>query len=319
MISPDWVGFLSKSLALRDVRYRLPSSTIRSATQVEFPIPVYGLQLEIEGHSNLRFRFRVEAVRDDAIRRINELILKRNRTPSGSSTPTLSPASSVTVLSSASESDASSKPRTPSRSQTAILSPLSRKFNDARKKIDPTKVLSFPKAVNVPHLNLLRMPSRHFVCLTIGSRGDVQPYIALGLGLKREGHRVTIVTHEEYKGWIEGFGLQHRTAGGDPGALLKLSVENKVRSGSYISVMSTDLSWPQMFSPQFFKTSLSNVSICTILKYHQVLKLRYSTAPGSTSVSTCFSYQDCSDIQQCSMTHGKVVLMLKSYWRARTQ
>lgn len=72
------------------------------------------------------------------------------------------------------------------------------------------------------------MPPRHFVCLTIGSRGDVQPYIALGLGLKEEGHRVTIVTHAEYKPWIEGFGLQHRPAGGDPGELMKLSVENKV-------------------------------------------------------------------------------------------
>ncbi len=40
--------------------------------------------------------------------------------------------------------------------------------------------------------------------------GDVQPYIALGRGLMKEGHRVTIVTHEEYKEWIEGFGIEHR-------------------------------------------------------------------------------------------------------------
>jgi sterol 3beta-glucosyltransferase len=88
----------------------------------------------------------------------------------------------------------------------------------------------FPKAINVPNEVLLPMPSRHFVCLTIGSRGDVQPYIALGKGLQKEGHRVTIVTHEEYKEWVTGFGIDHRTAGGDPGALMKLSVENKVRS-----------------------------------------------------------------------------------------
>jgi sterol 3beta-glucosyltransferase len=44
----------------------------------------------------------------------------------------------------------------------------------------------------------------------------------------KEGHRVTIVTHGEYKGWIVGFGIGHRTAGGDPGALMKLSVDNKV-------------------------------------------------------------------------------------------
>ncbi len=44
--------------------------------------------------------------------------------------------------------------------------------------------------------------SLHFTFLTIGSRGDVQPYIALGKGLIAEGHRVKIATHEEYKDWI---------------------------------------------------------------------------------------------------------------------
>ena len=85
-----------------------------------------------------------------------------------------------------------------------------------------------PKAINVPRDTLYTKRAMHFVCLTIGSRGDVQPYIALGLRLKKEGHRVTIVTHEEYKEWIVGFGIEHRIAGGDPGALMKLSVENKV-------------------------------------------------------------------------------------------
>lgn len=79
------------------------------------------------------------------------------------------------------------------------------------------------------------------MCLTIGSRGDVQPYIALGLGLKKEGHSVTIVTHDEYKSWVQGFGLQHRSAGGDPGALMKLSVENKVgRTVFFMEYMSED-------------------------------------------------------------------------------
>jgi sterol 3beta-glucosyltransferase len=41
-------------------------------------------------------------------------------------------------------------------------------------------------------------------CLTIGSRGDVQPYIALCKGLQAEGHRTRIATHGEYKNWVEG-------------------------------------------------------------------------------------------------------------------
>lgn len=43
----------------------------------------------------------------------------------------------------------------------------------------------------------------HFTFLTIGSRGDVQPYIALGKGLIADGHKVRIATHGEFKEWIE--------------------------------------------------------------------------------------------------------------------
>lgn len=42
------------------------------------------------------------------------------------------------------------------------------------------------------------------VCLTIGSRGDVQPYIALCKGLQAEGHTCRIATHAEYQKWVEG-------------------------------------------------------------------------------------------------------------------
>jgi hypothetical protein len=45
--------------------------------------------------------------------------------------------------------------------------------------------------------------SLHFTFLTIGSRGDVQPYIALAKGLMEDGHRVRIATHGEFREWIE--------------------------------------------------------------------------------------------------------------------
>lgn len=45
--------------------------------------------------------------------------------------------------------------------------------------------------------------SLRFTFLTIGSRGDVQPYIALGKGLIAHGHKVKIATHGEFKEWIE--------------------------------------------------------------------------------------------------------------------
>jgi sterol 3beta-glucosyltransferase len=42
-----------------------------------------------------------------------------------------------------------------------------------------------------------------FTFLTIGSRGDVQPYIALAKGLLADGHKVRIATHGEFREWVE--------------------------------------------------------------------------------------------------------------------
>lgn len=66
----------------------------------------------------------------------------------------------------------------------------------------------------------------HFTFLTVGSRGDVQPYIALGRGLQREGHRVRIATHAEFGKWIESFGIEFCEIGGDPAELMRICIEN---------------------------------------------------------------------------------------------
>lgn len=63
-------------------------------------------------------------------------------------------------------------------------------------------------------------------CLTIGSRGDVQPYIALCKGLIKDGHKCRIATHGEYKEWIEEAGIEHREVGGDPAELMQICVEH---------------------------------------------------------------------------------------------
>lgn len=45
--------------------------------------------------------------------------------------------------------------------------------------------------------------------LTVGTRGDVQPYIALGLGLLHSGHDVTIATSARYNTMVTERGLRH--------------------------------------------------------------------------------------------------------------
>eukprot|EP01094_Clydonella_sp_ATCC50884_P020248 TRINITY_DN4164_c0_g1_i2.p2 TRINITY_DN4164_c0_g1~~TRINITY_DN4164_c0_g1_i2.p2 ORF type:complete len:475 (-),score=123.42 TRINITY_DN4164_c0_g1_i2:102-1526(-) len=73
------------------------------------------------------------------------------------------------------------------------------------------------------------LPSpKKITILTIGSRGDVQPFIALALGLEKYGHRVRIATHETFKEFVESFGLEHFTLAGDPKELLGFCVAKGV-------------------------------------------------------------------------------------------
>jgi len=47
----------------------------------------------------------------------------------------------------------------------------------------------------------------HITILTLGSRGDVQPYVALGVGLKAAGHTVSIATSTRFEPFIRRRGL----------------------------------------------------------------------------------------------------------------
>lgn len=43
---------------------------------------------------------------------------------------------------------------------------------------------------------------------TFGIRGDVQPYLALAVGLQDAGHRVTLATSYNYTEWIQAYGVE---------------------------------------------------------------------------------------------------------------
>lgn len=51
--------------------------------------------------------------------------------------------------------------------------------------------------------------------LTFGTRGDVQPYIALGLGLRAAGHTVTVATLMEFRSLVLEYGLEYDALRGD--------------------------------------------------------------------------------------------------------
>ena len=47
----------------------------------------------------------------------------------------------------------------------------------------------------------------NILIFTLGSRGDVQPYLALAVGLQQAGHRVTLATSREFTPLIEAHGV----------------------------------------------------------------------------------------------------------------
>ncbi|HEX8201445.1 MAG TPA: glycosyltransferase, partial [Isosphaeraceae bacterium] len=59
------------------------------------------------------------------------------------------------------------------------------------------------------------------VITTAGSRGDVQPCLALALGLKKAGHEVTVASWTPFRRFVEGRGLAfHPVAGPGPDRLV---------------------------------------------------------------------------------------------------
>lgn len=54
-----------------------------------------------------------------------------------------------------------------------------------------------------------------FIIPTIGTRGDVQPYIALAQGLLARGHAVTVATHPCMRALVEGYGVLFAPIGPD--------------------------------------------------------------------------------------------------------
>ncbi|KAF5643402.1 sterol glucosyltransferase [Fusarium tjaetaba] len=91
---------------------------------------------------------------------------------------------------------------------------------DKAQEIEPSSSLSpaAPPSGSCPALNV--------VIQVVGSRGDVQPFIALGVALQRYGHRVRLATHDTFKDIVRSSGLEFYPVGGDPEDLMAYMVKN---------------------------------------------------------------------------------------------
>lgn len=66
----------------------------------------------------------------------------------------------------------------------------------------------------------------NIVIQIVGSRGDVQPFVALGNALQQHGHRVRIATHGVFADFIHSSGLEFFPIGGNPADLMAYMVKN---------------------------------------------------------------------------------------------
>ena len=70
-------------------------------------------------------------------------------------------------------------------------------------------------------------PPLNVVIHVVGSRGDVQPFVALGQVLQKTyRHRVRLATHPVFRSFVEENGLEFFSIGGDPAELMAFMVKN---------------------------------------------------------------------------------------------
>ncbi|MED6158476.1 hypothetical protein PIB30_033113 [Stylosanthes scabra] len=71
------------------------------------------------------------------------------------------------------------------------------------------------------------IPQLQIVILVVGTRGDVQPFLAIAKRLQEYGHRVRLATHADFDTFVTSAGVDFYPLGGDPRALAAYMVRNK--------------------------------------------------------------------------------------------
>jgi sterol 3beta-glucosyltransferase len=84
------------------------------------------------------------------------------------------------------------------------------------------------------HFRIFIFKYMKYGIITTGSRGDVQPFIALALALKEQGHAVTLVTNENFRAFVEGFGIAYLPIAGDTEKIINSPEALKLLEGGSI-------------------------------------------------------------------------------------
>ena len=85
------------------------------------------------------------------------------------------------------------------------------------------------------------IPRLAIVMLVVGTRGDVQPFIALAKALLACGHRVRLATHDTFRKFVRDNGIEFYPLAGDPADLMSFVVKNAGIVPSMSSIVAGDV------------------------------------------------------------------------------
>ncbi|CAE6526300.1 unnamed protein product [Rhizoctonia solani] len=94
--------------------------------------------------------------------------------------------------------------------------------------------------------NFANAPPMNVNIMIVGSRGDVQPYLALGKQLRQHGHTVRLTTHETFRQSVKDAGLRFFNIGGNPHELMSYMVRNPGLMPGFESLTNGDITRKQM-------------------------------------------------------------------------
>ncbi|TKY87821.1 hypothetical protein EX895_003402 [Sporisorium graminicola] len=234
-VAEHHLAFRSSGIAAKTVGRTLMlvplQDVISAAKHVAFRPGHHGLVINISGHEELFIEISSVHRRDELLSLIEyQLELIRGGRGSIQSREAVTrERSHALVLRDLSEriNDAPSTASMTSSADSSMLSQAGSRLGSRSNSVSQmgagSSLLSFSPATLLT-----------FTMLTIGSRGDVQPYIALAKGLQADGHRVRIATHGEFGDWILGHGIEFSEIGGDPAELMRICVENGTFTVSFL-------------------------------------------------------------------------------------
>jgi sterol 3beta-glucosyltransferase len=98
--------------------------------------------------------------------------------------------------------------------------------------------------------------------LAVGTRGDVQPYIALGLGLQAAGHEVQLATLDIFQEFVKSRGLDFASIGGIPQKLTKNSQDKGSHNTITFHGLLGRVIWWRIFSSLLEPLMANSWDIC---------------------------------------------------------